>query len=95
MPIDSLWKMVATGLLGAILGGAPGYFLIGPEKVDREEVIEIITKYSPYVEDRKLIFITIEENQLSIKNMRPVLEKINVTIAETNSKIDYIIKNIK
>jgi|TARA_R100000093_G_scaffold71467_2_gene47326 hypothetical protein len=93
--IDGVWKMVATGLLGAVLGGAPGYFLIGPEKVSREDVVEIITKYSPYVEDRKVIFTTIKENQSSIKDMRPVLEKINVSIAETNSKIDYIIKNIR
>lgn len=91
---DYVWRMVATGLLGAVLAGAPSYFFNTFKKVERQEVIDLIAIHSPYNEDKKLIFTKLEEHDDSIMKLVDTMQKVNITITETNSKLDYIINNM-
>lgn len=77
---DQFWEKLSIAAISALLGGAPGYFLIGPSKPDRAEVFTMIQRSTP----------TIVET--IIKDLRGESIQLDKRLAVMDERLSYIVK---
>lgn len=70
--MDNIWQWIAVSLGSLIVGVAPGYFIIGPSKMSRTEVSEMIKKEAPMV--MQPVLSEIREAQTQIRLHQSKLE---------------------
>jgi len=74
----SVWRLIATTLLGAVVAGGGYWVTIGREKIDRSEAIEIVQAYSPYVKDK----VAIDELRTSVSKLVVTVGDLTVEVAK-------------
>ena len=67
MSLETIWKSISLTILGALIGGAPGYFIVGPNKPDRIEVSNMIQKEAPRAVYGDLIKIRDAQERASVQ----------------------------
>lgn len=68
-------EIIISTLIGILLGGAPGYFLIGPNKPTRNEVSQMIRKEAPVT-----VYDTLKSIEIQQAEMRTDIKNILETI---------------
>jgi hypothetical protein len=74
---QNIWKLIAISMVSVLIGGAPGYFLIGPNKPTKSEVSIMISKEAPLAIQQEL-----KEIKLTQKSIEIVMARQNVQIAQ-------------
>lgn len=80
---SSVWKWLASMLMGVVLAGIP-LFIVNASKVDAGEVRHIIQTESPYTEDKQLIFFKLDQTYSLLKEISGRLQVLQDEI-NTNS----------
>ena len=75
--------MLELTLISAIIGGTPGYFLLGPSKPGRVEVIDMINIRTPVIIEK------------AIRDLRKDNKQISKHLAIMRTQLDYISKSIE
>lgn len=72
-----IWKFIAVSIVSLLLGGSPGYFLIGPNKPTINQVSAMIKKEAPLAIQQEL-----KEIKLTQKSIEINMAKQSVQIAQ-------------
>jgi hypothetical protein len=72
------WKATTLVLAGVVVSGLAIWLLLPRELVSRQEVIELVRTYSPYVEDRKVLKELAEQNAKQLATMATELSSIRI-----------------
>ena len=76
---SDVWEKIVLALMGALIGGAPGYFIIGPSKPSRMEVMKMIENNTPVVVEE--IIKDVRANNYDIdKRLAVIQERLSITL---------------
>jgi hypothetical protein len=78
-----VWKFMTISVVSLLIGGVPGYFLIGPNKPTKNEVSAMIKKEAPLAIRQEL-----KEIELTQKS-------IEIEIAKQSVQISQILEAVK
>ena len=78
-----VWKWIAVSASMILIGGAPGYFIIGSSKPTTEEVSHMILKESPAA------------IKADLKEIREAQKMIEIQIAKQSVQIHQILEAVK
>lgn len=72
-----LWKTLSALMVGLILGGAPGYYLLGKDVPTKRQVSEMIRVESPYVKDQKMIIMELTRIREDLTELKLMIRVSN------------------
>jgi len=82
---NQIWEKITIALLSALVGGAPGYFLIGPNKPNRAEVVSIIETHIPRILEN--VITDLRSNNANIDKRLSVMEERLIYISKSVNRI--------
>lgn len=94
-PGNGLWRAAAATFAGMLATGISAWLVFAQQAVTREEVIHMIGRETPYLEDRKSIQESLSRNGEAINRMSAEIEKLRGQQYRLESKIDAIAGQLK
>jgi len=80
------WENVGVALFSIIIGGSPGYFLVGPSKMNRKQVIDMIDNRTPAIIEKHVSELYSTVNVID-KNVAVVIENLK-HVSKSVSKME-------
>lgn len=98
---QSDWMVRGLTCLVGVLGGSSATLMASHEGVNKGEVMEIVTRNSPYIEDRRALQGSIDTMTKAIEDNGETLKVLTVAINERERrltqlevKVDMLIKRL-
>lgn len=86
-----IWRTATVTLAGILVTGLSAWLLFAQEAVTRDEVIHLIQRETPYLEDRKSIQESLERNHESFLRMADEIDLIRTQQMRMESKLDVLL----
>ncbi len=87
---NGLWRTAAVTFAGMLATGISAWLVFAQQVVTREEVIHMIARETPYLEDRKAIQEALSRNGEAINRMGTEIEKLRGQQCRLEIKIDAL-----
>ncbi len=87
---NGLWRTVAATFAGMLVTGISAWLVFAQQAVTRQEVIHMIGRETPYLEDRRSIQESLSRNGEAITRMGGEIEKLRGQQCRLESKIDAL-----
>jgi hypothetical protein len=85
------WRTASVSLISICATLITAWVVFGSRAVSREEVVHMISKETPYVEDRKSIQQTLDQYGQSIEKMASEVERLAAQQYRVETKLDTIL----
>ena len=94
MTTDTGWKKFsgdALRTMGVVIIGMLGFWMVeGREYVTRSDVVELMDREAPYVQDREWIRRSLERHEESNNELNTTLKTLNDTMIELKTEIKFL-----
>lgn len=92
---NGIWRTVAAACVGMLATGISAWLVFAQQAVTREEVIHMIARETPYLEDRKAIQETLSRNSEAVTRMGVEIGKLRDQQSRMEFKIDALTGQLK